>query len=207
MALNNCPPARDHTNIRIRPLPPSAVSPSQVGGVPQAFIDQATTPYSMESVMRLAVPEEHAPPAGAAAPGADVPREVKAPEITKDYSGPLEVVEGEPGPDDDRQPSAKGETTGAAKRSGPREVLPSIIVDLPTRPILDSDRLPPGVAAPNDPTRMATGEPQRADAPAESRGGEEEFGKVVIARRIQTHKAHGAVGCSSFQIQLGHFLV
>lgn len=134
---------------------PSQRSPG-TGGVPQFTMEMAsaTMPYSMESVMRLAVP------GSGHDPGA--PHAINSPEITKDYSGPLEFVAeagepGEPVDPDGRPLPAKGETLTGAKRSGPKEVLPSIIVDLPTRPIVDGERLPSGVAAPGEPTRLSTG--------------------------------------------------
>lgn len=117
----------------------------EADAVPQVIGDSATVPVSMEAVMQLAVPAEPAPSTRQPAPSGE--RELlQAPEIIEEFT------------EDGRPVPRKGETEVTSQviiseREGAGK-LPSIIVDLPTRPT-DGEHLPRGVAAPHDPTRLS----------------------------------------------------
>lgn len=156
------------------PAAPHERPVSGQSAVPQPMGEEApaTLPHSMQDVMRLAVP----PPAAGAEEGA-VTSEAGADATLRTASGPpvtqededlgaLEIVAEYT--EDGRPVPQVGETEVVTRPYRSGDPLPSIIVDLPTRPVTDGDRLPPGVAAPNDATRASPH--LRGDGPADLLG-------------------------------------
>ncbi|MCS6912983.1 MAG: protein kinase [Myxococcales bacterium] len=129
------------------------------GAVPEEMDTAATVPHSMQEVMQLAVPPApDAVPAEADATAPMTAAPMLPPGEESDSVTSLEIV-AEYGVDGRPLPLS-GERVVRVLPEAPQPALPSVIVDLPTRSV-EGERLPQGVAAPNDPTQMSPH--QRAD--------------------------------------------
>jgi serine/threonine-protein kinase len=131
------------------PLPGALLEPQTEAdkvAVPHAMQDVATVPVSMDAVMQLAVPPppmaEGAGENGAGQRVPTPPQPIQAIEIVEEFT-----ADGRPVP-------RAGVTEVVTRKTEMGHVLPSIIVDLPTRPVGEGE-MPPGVAAPNDATRVS----------------------------------------------------
>lgn len=122
--------------------------------VPQPVGEAPTMPVSMEEVMKLAVPPPARPETSGPRPQSGgvveaVPIEASSDQVIEIISTPpAAVVTEESAPieiiaeytDDGRPIPQVGERELAARTSEPQPILPSVIIDLPTRPLADADR-------------------------------------------------------------------